>query len=146
MQERYKSKLVVDLLLERINEKTHKKEILLSLRQNTGNYDNQYDLPGGHVEANEDLYDAMIREAQEEIGIKIRRKDLKIIHIFHRYDKGVLKFVFKTTAYENEIKNCEENICEELKWIEIDNLPNNIINSIKIEIENIKRGVFYDAK
>ena len=114
------------------------------MRQNTGNCDNQYDLPGGHVEANEDLYDAMIREAKEEIGINIKREDLKIVHIFHCYDKGVLKFVFKTTKYQSKIKNSEEDICKELKWVDINDIPNNTINSIKIEIDSIKRELFYN--
>ena len=36
MEERYKSMIVVDLMLTRINEKTGKKEVLLALRKNTG--------------------------------------------------------------------------------------------------------------
>ena len=143
MQERYKSKLVVDLLLERNNEKTHEKEILLSLRQNTGHADGLYDLPGGHLEPNEDLFNGMIREAKEEIGIDILRNDMKIIHIYHHFEKDLLKFVFSVNNYSNEIKNCEPNICKELEWFEIDFLPENIIPKIREEIININNGIYY---
>ena len=60
MEERYKSKIVVDLFLERKTD-IGEKEVLLLLRQNTGYYDGLYDLPGGHVDPNEDIFDAMIQ-------------------------------------------------------------------------------------
>ena len=139
MEERYKSKLIVDLLLQKEN------EILLSLRQNTGHHDGEYDLPGGHIEANEDIFEAMIREAKEEIGIDINREDLGIIHIYHIFKKDCLKFVFRTLKYKNKVRNCEENVCKELKWFDINNLPNNIISGIEKEIENIKKGIYFDS-
>ena len=138
MEDRYKSKIVVDLLLERINEKNNNKEILLLLRYNTGHADGMYDLPGGHVDPNEDLFDSMIREAKEEIGIDILRENMKIIHIYHHYKKDMLKFVFKVDSYTNELKNGEPHKCKELKWFDIESLPENIIPKIKLLISIIK--------
>lgn len=145
MEERYKSKIVVDLLLERTNKDTNKKEILLMLRQNTGYLDNRYDLPGGHVEPNEDIFGAMIREAKEELGIIIKREDMKIIHIYHQYKKDKLKFVFQVKKYTNLIRNAEPEKCQELKWVEIQNLPHDTIPIIKEEITNIKNDIFYQS-
>lgn len=142
MEERYKSKMVVDLFLEKIN-KNNKKEVLLLLRQNTGHADGMYDLPGGHVDSNEDIFASMIREAKEEIGIDIDRKNLEIIHIYHHYKKDMIKFVFKVNMYSNEIKNNEPDKCKELRWFELDNLPDNIIPKIQEEIENIKNDIYY---
>lgn len=142
MEERYKSKIVVDLLLKRKNE-NNKEEILLSLRKNTGYRDGYYDLPGGHVDENEDLFSAMIREAKEEIGIDIFREDMKMVHIYHRFRKGVLKFVFSVNKYEGSLINNEPEKCKELKWFEIENLPENIISKIREEILNVDNGVFY---
>ena len=79
MKERYKNVLVVDLMLTRMNEKTGKEEFLLSLRKNTGSNDGEYELPGGHVEPNEDLIEAMIRETKEELDIDLKEEDLKMI-------------------------------------------------------------------
>ena len=80
MEDRYKCMVVVDLMLTRNN--NGKKEILLALRQNTGHHDGDYELPGGHIEANEDIIQAMIREAKEELCIDIKREDLKIEHVY----------------------------------------------------------------
>lgn len=79
MEERYSSKLVTDLMLTREN--NGKKEVLLALRKNTGYRDGEYELPGGHVDTGEDLMQAMVREAKEELLIDIKEEDLKIAHI-----------------------------------------------------------------
>lgn len=54
------------------NKKTGAKEILLALRKNTGYRDGKYELPGGHVEEGEDLMQAMVREAKEELMIEVK--------------------------------------------------------------------------
>ena len=59
MEERYQSMIVADLLLKRINETNGKEEILLAIRKNTGYNDGEYELPGGHVDAGEDVMNAM---------------------------------------------------------------------------------------
>ena len=142
MEERYKSKIVVDLLLKRKNE-NNKEEILLSLRENTGYRDGYYDLPGGHVDENEDLFAAMIREAKEEIGIYIFREDMKVVHIHHHFSKNMLKFVFSVNKYDGILINNELEKCKELKWFEVENLPENIIPKIRKEILDVENGVFY---
>ncbi len=96
MEERYKSMMVVDLMLTRTNEITGKKEVLLALRKNTGYNDGEYELPGGHVEENEDLMNAMVREANEELGINLKAEDLKIEHILHNYKGNRLNFILTT--------------------------------------------------
>ena len=80
MENRYKSMIVVDLMLTRKN--NEKTEVLLALRKNTGYNDGKYELPGGHVEEGEDLIDAMIREAKEELNINLKRENLIGVLIF----------------------------------------------------------------
>ena len=140
MSERHVSRIVVDLLLERRNSTTGKTEILMMLAEYL---DNQYDLPGGHLESGEDLYDAMIREAKEELGIEIEREDMQMVHIYHHFSKDVLKFVFKVTNYSGELKNLEPEKCKEIRWVDINNLPENTIKGIKNEIINIYNDVYY---
>lgn len=142
MEERHVSKIVVDLVLERKNENTGKTEILMKLASYLGN---QYDLPGGNLEPNEDIFDAMIREAKEEIGIEIKREDLEIVHIYHHYKKDMLKFIFKTKKYKNNIQNLEPEKCKEIKWVEPENLPNNTIDVIKKELQMIRDNVDYSC-
>ena len=142
MSERHVSRVGVDLLLERKNTTTSKTEILMILAEYL---DNQYDLPGGHLESGEDLYDAMIREAKEELGIEIEREDMQMVHIYHHFEKDMLKFVFKVKIFKNEIQNLEPEKCKELKWVDIENLPVNTISGIRRELEYIKSKKHYSC-
>lgn len=99
MEERYRSMIVVDLMLTRDNKENGKKEILLALRKNTGYNDGEYELPGGHVDEGEDLMNAMIREAEEELKIKLKIEDLHIKHILHHYKGNRLKFIISADKY-----------------------------------------------
>lgn len=143
MSERYLSRIGVDIFLERKNEETGRKEILMLLRDGTGYYDGYYDLPGGHLEAEEDIFDGMIREAKEEIGIRLNREDMEILQIYHKWKRGMLKFVFKTTKYEGEPINNEPENCAKIEWIDFENIPENTIPNIRKQLENIKTGVYY---
>lgn len=146
MEERYLSRIGVDIFLERKNEISGRKQILMLKRAGTGYCDGYFDLPGGHLEANEDIFDGMIREAKEEIGITIKREDMEILHIYHRYKGGMLKFVFKTDKYNGTLINNEPDKCEKIEWIDFEYLPENIVPSIKIELDNIKNGVYYSKE
>lgn len=49
------------------------KEVLLFLRDNKKSipYPNMWDVPGGHVEANESPHECIVREMEEEMGIQL---------------------------------------------------------------------------
>lgn len=38
------------------------------------------DLPGGGIEKNEETEDALVREVNEELGLRVSRKDLKLLY------------------------------------------------------------------
>lgn len=144
MEERYQSMIVADLLLKRINEANGNEEILLALRKNTGYNDGEYELPGGHVDAGEDIINAMIREAKEELNIELERENLKIEHILHHYKGNRLKFVISADRYYGELKIGEPDKCEKLEWFNIEQLPENMDKKAKKVLKEIKNGVFYD--
>lgn len=141
MEERYCCKLVTDLMLTR--EKDGKKEVLLSLRKNTGYRDGEYELPGGHVDKGEDLIHAMVREAKEELLIDIKEEDLKIVHILHHYTGDRINFILAANTYEGIPSIGEPEKCEKLEWFDINNLPENIIGKVKKSIEEINSSIFY---
>ena len=142
MEERYKSMIVVDLMLKRT--RNQNEEILLALRKNTGYNDGEYELPGGHVEEGEDLFQAMIREAKEELNIELKREDLKIEHILHHYKGNRLKFILSTSCYNGNIEIGEPDKCEKIEWFDIDKLPINMYDKSKKVIMEIQNGIFYD--
>lgn len=144
MGERYKSMIVVDLMLTRKNEKSGKKEILLALRKNTGYNDSLYELPGGHVEEGEDLMNAMVREAEEELNIKLEVEDLHIEHILHHYKGNRLKFIISTDKYEGNLEIGEPEKCENLEWFDVEELPENLEKRARKVIKEIENNIFYD--
>ena len=90
MKDRYDSKVIVFLILTRVN--NGKKQILLQKRKNTGYMDGKYDMAcSGHLEKRETLSQAVVREAKEEIGITINEMDLELVSVIHPYQENYLK-------------------------------------------------------
>lgn len=143
MSKRYQCNLVTDIMLTRENELNGDLEVLLALRKNTGYHDGEYELPGGHVDAGEDIIQAMIREAKEELLIEIEEKDLKIAHIIHHYSKDRINFILTTDSYKGIPQIGEPDQCENLEWFSINKLPSNTMPKVRIILENINNGIFY---
>ena len=142
MKERFKSVVCADLMITKEIDK--EKYILLMKRQNTGSDDGYFELPGGHLEKGEDLFDAMIREAEEELCIKLKRKDLKMIHLLHHYNGERLNFIFETNGEKLKPEIGEPKKCSELRWVKINKLPKETTSKVKLIIKNIIKNKFYD--
>lgn len=143
MEERFKCAVCVDLIMyKKFNNKT---SILLMRRKNTGYEDGEYELPGGHLESNEDLFDAMIREIKEEIVLDLEKSNLKIAHIMHHYTGNRINVIFSAVGDNLNPQIGEPDKCDEIRWFDIDDLPNNISNKMRVIINNIKNSQFYDC-
>jgi len=119
-------------------------QILLSLRQNTGYEDGKYSFPAGHVEQDEPLTAALVREIKEEIGITIDAKDLKLCVVAHRKtNRNYVSFFFECKKWQGEVVNNEPAKCGELRWASLDAIPENTIEYIKKAIENYRTGGSY---
>lgn len=143
LKERYQSKVAVFLILTKeVDGQTY---ILLQKRYNTGYMDGKYDTAcSGHLEKGESLSMALIREAKEEIDLEIKEEDLQLVSIIHPYQEDYINVFFTTNKYVGIPKIMEPNKCDDLKWFDINKLPENIIMRIKNVLENIKRGIIYD--
>ncbi|MDE2311788.1 MAG: NUDIX domain-containing protein [Patescibacteria group bacterium] len=137
MAERYKLSSDVQLMLIKDD------KILLLKRQNTGYMDGQYGLPAGHLESEESLVSAMIREAKEEAGLELKPEDLVFSQSMHRKSTpDYLTFFFTVENYQGpEPQNTEPEKCSELNWFALDNLPENTIYWVKIGIANYQNGI-----
>ena len=107
--------------------------------------DGKYDTAcSGHLEQGESLSMAVAREAKEEIDLDIDEKNLKLISIIHPYQEDYINVFFTTDKYEGTPKIMEPNKCNDLKWFNINELPENVISRIRNAVENIKKGIIYD--
>lgn len=121
------------------------KNILLLRRYNTGYRDGFYSVIAGHLDGNETMKSAMKREAKEEAGISIDEKDLVFAHAMHRKsEEERLDFFFACHKWKGEIKNMEPHKCDELKWFELDKLPDNMVPYVKKAIENFEHNIPFD--
>lgn len=103
-------------------------DVLFGQRQNTGFEDGAWHLPSGHLEADESVIDALIREAEEEIGIIIKPEDVHFAHIMHNSSSGGrMAFFFTVRTWQGETENREPEKCAELQWFSADGLPERMI-------------------
>lgn len=79
-----------------------------------------YTLPGGHVEKDESIVDAVVREMKEETGLTIINPRLCGIKQFPIDNGRYLFFLFKTDAFEGELSSSEEG---RMEWIDRNELP-----------------------
>lgn len=141
MNDRFLARIAVYLILEQNN------KILLSLRQGTGYADGFYSLVSGHVDADESATHAMIREAQEEIGIDIDLADLEFVHVMYQTYKPTAvtaaSFYFRCTKWKGNPLNCEPTKCGQVAFFAYDQLPDNLIEPVKQALAEIKRGSYF---
>lgn len=120
-------------------------KILLSRRFNTGWMDGMYSLIAGHLDGNESVSSAMIREAYEEAQITIKKEDLEPATVLHRHssDQEYIDFFFVAKAWEGEPTIGEPDKCDDMGWYSIDNLPANTLPYIKEALNNYKNKIAF---
>ena len=120
------------------------KQILLLRRFNTGYEDGNYSVVAGHVDAGETVTQAVIREANEEVGAILEPTDIQIIHVMNRKSEDErIDFFIAVKHWIGEVTNNEPHKCDNLSWVAIDSLPHNIIPYVKHAIENYQASIYY---
>ena len=123
------------------------KKILLLRRFNTGYEDGNYSVPAGHVDKGESVATCLIREAKEEIGIEVKKRDINLVHVMHRNSTDDnderLDFFFACNGWSGDVANIEPEKCDELKWFALNALPPNVIPYIKQAIESTQKKITY---
>jgi len=120
-------------------------KVLLLRRYQTGWMDGFYALPAGHIDGGETFSTAMLREAQEEIGVTIAPEDLEFVNMtHHNSDKEYVYVVFAADNWQGEPTNMEPEKCDDLAWFPIDELPENTTEGVQKAIKNFREGVHYD--
>jgi 8-oxo-dGTP pyrophosphatase MutT (NUDIX family) len=118
-------------------------EVLLLRRANTGWGDGKYSLVAGHMDGNETVKDAMIREAKEEVGITLEKDTLAVVHTMHRISPTnyeYIDFFLVARTWTGEVVNCEQEKCDDLKWANLSDLPENTLPNVQQALASYKSG------
>lgn len=122
-------------------------KVFLLRRFQTGWRDGEYTFPSGHLEGGESLKQAAIREAQEEVGVSIATQDLRLVHVAHHVadegDHERMDFYFAVQKYKGELHNNEPDKCDQADWFMLNNLPKNIIPTMKESLPRIADAELY---
>jgi 8-oxo-dGTP pyrophosphatase MutT (NUDIX family) len=108
---------------------TRGERVLLAERAGTGYADGRWNLPSGKLEAGEDALAGMVREAREEIGLRLFPYELTAVATVHHRSPGQdgrLGLVFAVeleVARHGEPVNAEPHKCARIGWFEPGRLP-----------------------
>ena len=118
---------------------------LFVLRENTGFKDGEYCVPGGHVDPDETFRQAACREVMEEVGLHIRPEDLVYkLTVQRKAAKDIrIDIWFEVMAWTGEPRNGAPEEHAAVEWLDLDDLPENIIDYNSAGIENIGQSVSY---
>ena len=128
--------------------RNEEKQILLQRRQGTKLWSGFLALPAGHIDEGENAYDAVIREAKEELGIEISINNIIDTFVVNRRNKSLLPYYdvyFEIDNYTGELKINEPEKCSELVWSDINNLPEDMIDFEIEAIKNNQKGVKFST-
>lgn len=136
--------LIVNLILEREG------KIVMIYREHTKVYQNAYALPAGKVEKGESLKHNIIREAKEEIGITLHPDDVSLaVTLWADYKNEAgdhiedVGFFFKASRYEGEVINAEPHKHGHIKWVSLNELPENTLTFTRVALEAYRDGKDY---
>jgi 8-oxo-dGTP pyrophosphatase MutT (NUDIX family)/NTP pyrophosphatase (non-canonical NTP hydrolase) len=108
-------------------------KIALVLRSNTGYRDGEWSLPAGRVEPGETFAQAALRELKEEAGVTASPADIRQICSSHRKsdsaaDEAWVDVFFVCENWQGTAVNAEPEKHSELRWFDIDDLPEKFID------------------
>jgi 8-oxo-dGTP diphosphatase len=120
-------------------------QVLLLRRFNTGYADGQYSVPAGHLDGGETVMAAAAREAEEEVGIKIGADDMGFSTVMHRMEEDErVDFFIHVYQWDGEPFNAEPNKCDDLCWMNVNQLPANIVPYVRQALGNHLAKIPFD--
>lgn len=115
-------------------------QILMELRKNKFDAGN-YSLVGGCMESGETVKQAAIREVKEEVNLDVKEEDLQIVSTLHRLcpppdNWQSIEFVMVADRFSGSADLMENDVCGDLRWFPLNQLPQNISAYAKQAIDN----------
>ena len=118
--------------------------ILLLRRFNTGYRDGEYSVPAGHLDGGETVMAAAAREAEEEIGVRLDAEHIVFAGVMHRREGDErVDFFVRVHKWIGEPFNAEPDKCDDLRWVEVNSLPQNTIPYVRKAIKDHLNNVVF---
>jgi len=96
-------------------------KVLIAQRADNQNLSGKWEFPGGKIETGETREECLVREIEEELGIKIKVDDFFGENIY-KYDTGKIKLMaYKAKWIEGEI---QLTVHSQVKWVKPRELEN----------------------
>jgi len=130
-----KTILTVRLILE-------KNKKLLFLKQTVKN-GGGHSLVGGKIDHNESADQALIREAFEEVGIRLKKKHLQLIHLYRRDSNKEIIMVYRARKWTGTPEPLEPHKFKKTHWFSTFSLPNDISPTTNHILEMYLKKRFY---
>lgn len=107
------------------------RRVLFMRRANTGYADGQWSVPAGHVESGETILAACIREAEEEIGIRLNAASTTAVLVQHKHDEDGQERIDAFFVAELQDGHhpgiSEPDYCDAVQWCPIENPPKPLV-------------------
>jgi 8-oxo-dGTP diphosphatase len=98
-------------------------KVLLAKRAKHQHQGGLWEFPGGKVESGESVFDALVREFIEEVGVRITRAEpfqkIKHVYVESDGDKEVLLDVWLSRQFEGQAQGKEN---QAIAWVDISQL------------------------
>lgn len=107
----------------------------------TRNDHGKWSIPGGKVELNEKVEDAVVRETLEEADVSVEELEYLgyVDHILEGESQHWVAQIFLAKKWEGEPKNLEPGNFSEVAWIALDAIPEDSSQVVKGAVKLLKR-------
>lgn len=114
------------------------KEKILLVRRNHGPYEGFWAIPGGYVELGETCEEAVLREVEEETGLKTKIKDFVGVYSAPSRDpKQTITVAYLLAIKDGTVQKSEE--ATDIKWFSLNKLPPLAFDHQKIIKDCVKK-------
>jgi len=105
-----------------------------------------WELPGGHVEEGEKLATCVKRELKEELGIEAEVGEAVSICEHKLYGDHYMVVTLLVKSWKGEVSNCEPDKHFEWKWFDFAELPEELLVTTKMAIEDFLAKRVYTGR